>query len=406
MRTALHNGTLLTPIRTIPNASLVIQNGVIQSIVSADDVQARDFDRVVDAEGHYVTPGFIDIHVHGGGGFDIMSGSPEAIAGLARLHLSHGTTTMLPTTTTGTREDLLSVVDAFNTLEREKTTRPFFPGLHLEGPYVSAEQAGAQDKETLRAPDPAEYTELIKRSGRILRWSIAPELDGAWEMAKTLRRHGIMCAIAHSDALYEQVLEAYEHGFGLVTHLYSGCSSIRRIDAFRHAGVVEAAYLIDEMFIELIADGSHLPESLLKLAYRIKGADKICLVTDAVMAAGLGPGEYRRRDGRKIIVEDGVAKLMDRSSFAGSVATMDRLIRVMVEIAGVDLQNAVKMATLTPARLLGLTASKGVLAPGRDADLVILDSNLKVASVVVAGDFFDPQALRPANSTAEITSRR
>jgi N-acetylglucosamine-6-phosphate deacetylase len=221
-----------------------------------------------------------------------------------------------------------------------------FIGMHLEGPYFAMNQRGAQDPRYIRTPDPAEYKALVPRYKSITRWSAAPELEGALAFGDYMRTHGVLPAIAHTDALYDDVLEAFEKGYRHVTHLYSCMNGVVRRNAFRYAGLIESAYLMEEMTVEIIADGIHLPPPLLKLVYKIKGPDKVALITDAMRAAGMPPGESilgSLTNGLKVIVEDGVAKLPDRSSFAGSVATADRLVRNMVTLADVPLCDAVRM---------------------------------------------------------------
>ena len=260
--------------------------------------------------------------------------------------------------------------------------------MHLEGPYFAMKQRGAQDPRYIRNPDPEEYRDILSHSSDIKRWSAAPELEGAIEFGKFLKSKGILVSMAHTDAIYEEALIAFENGYTLATHFYSCMSSVTRKNAFRYAGVVEAAYLIDEMDVEIIADGIHLPAPLLKLVYKIKGVDRIALITDSMRAAGMPPGESilgSRENGLKVIVEDGVAKLPDRSSFAGSVATSDRLVRTMITMAEVPLLDAVRMISATPASILGISERKGSLVAGKDADIVIFDDNIQVEWTIVQG---------------------
>lgn len=235
---------------------------------------------------------------------------------------------------------------------------------------------------------PEEYEEAVKRCSRICRWSFAVELEGAEEFLRFLRKKGIVASLAHSDASCEQVKRAYDNGLQALTHFYSGMSSVRRENAYRVAGAVEAGYLLDDLFVEVIADGCHLPGDLLQLIYKVKGADRICLITDSMRAAGMPDGEYMlggRETGMRTIVEDGVAKLPDRSAFAGSVATMDRLVRTMKSLTTAPLHEIIKMASLTPAKLMGVDTRKGSICVGKDADLVLLDENLQVKLVMVRG---------------------
>ncbi|NMB20189.1 MAG: N-acetylglucosamine-6-phosphate deacetylase, partial [Firmicutes bacterium] len=321
MRTVFRNGTVITPYRVLEESSVVIEEGRIQYIAPDSEV---DLDlsctEVIDVGGRYIAPGFIDIHCHGGGDYDFMDGTVEAFIQASNAHLRYGTTSMLPTTTTSTTEELFKAIDSFK-LARDMERGPNLLGLHVEGPYLAYEQRGAQDPRYIKEPSPEEYNAILDYSDVIKRWTIAPELPGAMEMAQLLRERGIVCSIGHSDAFFDDVVRAVESGFTHVTHLYSAMSMVRRINAYRHAGVVESALLLDDLTVELIADGAHLPQSLLQLVYKVKGPDKICLVTDSIRAATMPEGVTTlgsKEDGQVVIVEDGVAKLPDRSAFAGS----------------------------------------------------------------------------------------
>ncbi|HOM00982.1 MAG TPA: N-acetylglucosamine-6-phosphate deacetylase [Limnochordia bacterium] len=388
MRTILANGTVITPIRALHSSSVIVEGGRIAAVLPSDQVEMQEQDRVIDVGGAYIAPGFIDIHTHGAGGHDFMDGSVEAIMEAARTHLRYGTTTIMPTTLTSDLDELFDTLDKFAQAKSKLKDGPNLHGLHLEGPYFSREQAGAQDPRYIKNPDPDEYRRIVGYSGEVKRWTIAPELPGALEMGRYLSERGILCSMGHTNAVYEDVVAAVENGFRLVTHLYSAMSGVRRINAYRYAGVIESALLLDELTVEVIADGVHLPKSLLQLTYKVKGPDRICLVTDSMRGAGMPEGESilgSLKDGQRVIIEDGVAKLPDRSAFAGSVSTSDRLVRTMVKLAEVPLADAVKMATLTPAKLLGIAERKGQIAPGKDGDLVVFDADINVSLVMVGG---------------------
>lgn len=382
----ISNGKVVTPFRIISPASILVREGKIAAVtegtlVAADAVQ-------IDAGGKFVAPGFIDIHVHGGGGHDFMDGNESAFLKIAEAHAKHGTTAMLPTTLTSEKEGLLDTLTIYESAIKKNTSGAQFLGMHLEGPYFAMNQRGAQDPRYIRDPDPEEYKAVIAHSSSIRRWSAAPELKGAIEFGRYLRRHGILAALAHTDAIYEEVVEAFENGYTLATHLYSAMSGVTRRNAFRFAGVIESAFIIDEMDVEIIADGVHLPAPLLKLVYKIKGPDRTALITDAMRAAGMPPGKSvlgNLKTGLPVIVEDDVAKLPDRSSFAGSVATADRLVRNMVRLADAPLIDAVRMMTSTPARIIGVGDRKGSITQGKDADLVIFDENIKIHTTIIAG---------------------
>ncbi len=380
------NANIITPYTIIENGTILVADKKIIA-VSEKNIEAEDA-IVIDAKGKYVSPGFIDIHVHGGGGHDFMDGNETAFLKIAELHARYGTTAMLPTTLTSSKEELLQTLAIYESAHKKNTNGAQFLGMHLEGPYISMNQRGAQDGRYIRNPDPNEYQEIISSTSCIKRWSSAPELKGSMQLGHFLKSKNILPAIAHTDAIYEEVLEAFNNGYTLITHLYSAMTGVTRRNAYRYAGVIESAYLIDEMDVEIIADGVHLPASLLKLVYKIKGPDRIALITDAMRAAGMPEGESilgSLHNGLKVIVEDGVAKLPDRSSFAGSVATSNRLLKTMVKMANVPITDAVKMLTTTPARIINVSDTKGELIAGKDADIVIFDGDFTIQKTIIQG---------------------
>jgi N-acetylglucosamine-6-phosphate deacetylase len=386
MQLKIFNGQIITPNGILKEGSVLVDSGKIVEI-SSSNIDAPGAIEI-DAKGKYVSPGFIDIHVHGGGGHDFMDNTIEAFLGIAQLHAQYGTTAMLSTTLSCEKADLLETLRIYDEATQLNINGSQFIGIHIEGPYFSMNQRGAQDPRYIRNPDQDEYKEILSASKSIKRWSAAPELKGAIEFGREMVSHGILPAIAHTDAVYEDVITAFNNGYTLATHFYSAMSGVTRRNAFRYAGVVESAYLIDEMDVEIIADGVHLPVPLLKLVYKIKGPQKTALITDAMRAAGMPSGESilgSIKNGAKVIVEDGVAKMPDRNSFAGSVATFDRLVRNMVELAEVPLIEAIRMGTETPARILGINNKKGMLTIGKDADIVIFDENIHIAATIING---------------------
>jgi N-acetylglucosamine-6-phosphate deacetylase len=384
----IFNANIVTPSRIIPGGTVLVEGARILGVAEGD-IEAEAAISL-DAGGHYVMPGFIDIHVHGGGGHDFMDGDEDGFRTIAATHLRYGTTAMLPTTLTSDREGILQTVECYQRVAAGNTGGAQFLGLHLEGPYLSMEQRGAQDPAYIRNPDPAEYEAIVRMAGNsIRRWSAAPELPGALAFARFLKANGILPSLAHTDAIYEEALEGFHNGYTLATHLYSAMSGVTRRNAFRYAGVIETAFLLDDMDVEVIADGKHLPAPLLKLIYKIKGADRIALITDAMRGAGMPPGESilgNSHTGMKVIVEDGVAKLPDRTAFAGSVATANQLVKNMVEMAEVPVPEAVRMITSTPARIIGVEGRKGMVAAGMDADITICDASFDVKAVMVMGE--------------------
>lgn len=393
----LTGARVVTPLRELAEGYVAVAGRRIAAVGTMGELRTGGGvpagAEAVDLAGRVLAPGFIDLHVHGGGGADLMDATPEAVWRMGEAHARGGTTGLLATTLTSSDEDLSLTLKAF----REAARRAAEPqsayrgakllGLHLEGPYFSPAQKGAQDPRYLKNPDPAHYLPILEEYPEVRRWSVAPELPGAADLGAELKRREIMAAIGHTDADYATVVKAVEAGYTHLTHFYSAMSGVHRVNCYRVAGAVEAGYLLDELTVEIIADGHHLPAPLLQLIYKVKGPDRVALVTDAMRAAGLPEGEYvlgSLRDGQRVLSEGGIGWLPDKSSFASSVVTFNVLVRTMVQQAGVPLPEAVKMASATPARLLGLPG-KGVLAAGKDADLVALGQGFEVVLTVVEG---------------------
>lgn len=385
MKTKL-KGNIITPVRIIKNGEITFEDGRITYVgVRKNDDSLYD---CVDFGENYISPGFIDLHVHGGGGYDFMDGTEEAFEGIAALHQAHGTTSLLATTLTCPDEELFNIFDIFDKITKKDKPTCLY-GIHLEGPYFAKSQKGAQDEKFIKSPTPEHYLKILEKGGNyIKRWSIAPELDGAMELGRLLSEKGILPSIGHSDAEYDTALEAFENGYTHLTHFYSAMSTIIRKGGFRHPGLIESGYIIDDLTVEIIADGCHLPPSLLKIVYKSKGADKVALVTDALRGAGSNSGTMilgSLANGYEVIIEDGVAKLPDRSAFAGSIATTDRLVRNMINLAGATLEDAVKMVTFTPAKIANM-ANKGLLRVGFDADISVFDENINIQAVFIGGN--------------------
>jgi len=382
----IFNGKIITPEKIIDGGTILIQSNRIKAISNGNIEAANCIE--IDAQGKFISPGFIDIHVHGGGGHDFMDGNENAFLQIAETHAKFGTTSMLPTTLTSTKEAMLQILGVYESANKNNNNGSQFLGMHLEGPYIAMSQKGAQDPRYIRDPLPEEYEEILSKFSCIKRWSAAPELKGAIEFGKYIKSKGVLPALAHTDAVYDEVIKAFENGYTLATHLYSAMSGVTRRNSFRFAGVVESAFIIDDMDVEIIADGVHLPAPLLKLVYKIKGADRTALITDAIRPAGTNVSESilgDKNNGLKVIIEDGVAKLPDRTAFAGSIATADRLVRSMINLAEVSLEDAIKMISATPARIMGVVDKKGTLTVGKDADIIIFDKNINVSMTMING---------------------
>lgn len=382
------NGQLVLPDRIIVGGSVLAENGKITAIDTPCSADAE----MVDAKGGYILPGFVDIHVHGGGDGDFMDCDPESFRKAARAHCSHGTTALCPTTMTCADFLLEEVIDLFLEVKAQPQDGAELLGLHLEGPFFSAASKGAQPISEQRVPTLEVMNAILDRAkGTILRWDAAPELDNMDLFAKAMVERGVMPAVAHTSATATQALQAYDWGFNHVTHFYNATSTFHKVNGIVHSGVVEATYIRDDVTIELIGDGCHIPKESMRLAYQIKGADKICLITDAMRAAGTNDTYSilgARNTGVPVVVKNDVAQLTDLSSYAGSIATMDRCLRTAHVKYGLPLVDVSKMLSLTPARLMGCDNRIGSLELGKDADIVVMTPDFQVDAVFTKGHKF------------------
>ena len=375
MLTQIINGKILTPQGWLKEGSVILRDNKILEVTNCD--LAVIGAELVDVKGMYVVPGFIDIHVHGGGGRDFQEGTQDAFREAVKAHSLRGTTSIFPTLSSSTVPMIERAVETCTRLMAEKDS-PIL-GLHLEGHYLNPNKAGAQLPEWIKNPDPNEYIPIVENSHCLARWDAAPELPGALQFGKYCSEKGILPSIAHTNAEYSDVKAAFEAGFTHVTHFYDAMPGFHNKQGYKYEGTVESVYLIDDMTIECVADGIHVPPTILRMAYKIKGVERMAVITDA-LAVAAADNSAKAFDPR-VIIEDGVCKLADRSALAGSIATSDRLVRTLVQQAEVPLEDAVRMASETPAHIMGVHRRKGTLARGKDADIVILDDKLKVRCV-------------------------
>lgn len=376
----------------IKSDKIILSEGIFNGYIYFDDnkildvtAEEREVSKEFDFTGLYVSAGFIDIHTHGGGG-NHFEGSVREIVDGCNFHLSHGTTSICPTISADSIEIMSGALCRVEEAMSDQNLKANIIGVHMEGPYLSTKQAGAQCADFITPPKHEDYVPLIKEhKNAIARWTYAPENDENERFVKFLNENGIVASAGHTDATYTDMLRAFNNGCKLITHLYSCTSTITRDQGFRILGVTETAYLLDDMFVEIICDGKHLPPELIKLVYKQKGDERIALVTDSLALAGTNVSHGFMQN-TEFIIEEGVCRLMDRSAFAGSIATTDRLVRVAVKEADIPLVSAVKMMTKIPATIMNIADKKGTIEKGKDADFVVFDEDINVKSVFVNGN--------------------
>ena len=370
----------------IRDCVVVTDKGKIIDI--CDTFEDKENDTIIDCKGLYLSPGFVDIHVHGGGNKSAMSENFTDIIEMAEAHLKYGTTSIVPTTLAAPTSQLKKVINSIKKAS-ESSKKSNILGVHLEGPYISMQYKGAQSPENILNPLKDSPDELLDMWDKILIMGAAPECEGVLELGDKLKKRGIVASIAHSAASYEQAELAVQHGFSDVTHIYNACSSCFKTGLFRNAGVVEAGLYMDELTTQTIADLRHLPQGLLKLIYKCKGDSKMYLITDGLEFSASDIKEntvYTQENGVNVIYEDRVMKLADRSALAGSAATLSDCVRNMYKCIGIPLYSAVKMATLTPATVCGYSNTKGKIQKGYDADLIMFDDDINIKSVITNGN--------------------
>lgn len=376
------NGKVITPQGVDRQARLVLKAGRIAEITREQG--GVEGAKTIDAQWAYVAPGCIDTHLHGGDGHDFTEATPEAFRAIAYAHATQGVTTLYPTLAVAPTAVFRQAIKACEAVVSQPYEGARIEGLHLEGNYINPLLKGGQDERFIQLPDPAEYQELLESTRLIKRWTAAPELPGALEFARYAHSKGVLVSLGHTAADYPTVKRAYEAGFTHATHFYNAMSGVHKKREYKHEGTIESVYLVPEMTVELVADGIHVPPAILRLVCAFKGIDRISLISDAMAAAACLRPKHLRLDPR-MIVEDGVCKLADRSALTGSIASGIRLIQVMAEKAEIPVADCVRMAATNPARLMGIDDRKGSIERGKDADLILFDENFRLQSVWIGG---------------------
>lgn len=378
MLTQLINARILTPQGWLKDGSVLIRDGQILEVTNCD--LAVIGAQLIDVKGMYVLPGGVEIHAHGGGGRDFMECTEDAFRAAVKTHIRYGTTSIFPTLSSSTVPMIEQAAETCTKLMEEKDS-PIL-GLHLEGHYLNMAMAGGQMPENIKNPDPNEYIPIVEKWHCIKRWDAAPELPGAMQFGKYITGKGILASVAHTQAEFEDIRTAYEAGYTHATHFYNAMPGFHKRREYKYEGTVESIYLLDNMTVEVVADGIHVPPTILRLVYKIKGVERMCAITDALACAA---SDSQEAFDPRVIIEDGVCKLADHSALAGSVATMDRLIRTMVQKADIPLADAARMVSETPARIMGVFDRKGSLQKGKDADIIVMDKDLNIRAVWTMG---------------------
>lgn len=378
--TVISGGTIITPFQILKDKVIFIRKGKIIAIKNKKDVIIPSDAEVIDARDRFVVPGFIDLHVHGGGGSDIMDGRYEAVKQVAATHSRFGTTAFLPATMTMGKDKIIESLKSVNEAFVKGTGAAEVLGVHLEGPYINPEKKGAQKEEDIRGPSIEEFLEFNEISGNLIRLiTIAPEMPGAIDFICWLEKQKVIASVGHSNATYGQVQKGIKAGLTHVTHTFNAMSGLDH----RRPGVVGATLSSPKLIVEMIADLIHLHPVAMKILVKAKGIEDVILITDAIRATGRPEGTYDL-GGQEVIVSNGQARLKN-GTLAGSVLTMDKAVRNLINEVGIPLPEAIQMATFNPAKCLGVEGKKGSLEPGKDADIVILDKKLEVEQTIIKG---------------------
>jgi N-acetylglucosamine-6-phosphate deacetylase len=387
-----HGGTTILEDRLFVNGQVEVNDGRIIAVHPAPRALAGPAVQAVDLADGYLIPGYVDLHVHGGAGADFMDGTAAAFQTICQAHARHGTTSLLPTTTVARHEQHLVFLDLCRRLKREGTPGARILGAHFYGPYFAPEARGCHPAAPVRPPMPQEYDDYLDYADSIATATVAPELPGAEAFVRTCRARGIRCNAGHSFATFAQMEAAVGWGIRHVDHLFCAMSDRARLRQSQtypmRGGVMEATLFFDELTTEVIADGKHLERELLLLAYKIKGPQRLALVTDCNRALDKPDGEYLfgpLDGGEPFLRRDGVGVMPDGSALASGVMGMDHAVRTFHTLTGVPLADVVRMASLTPARIIGQDHEIGSIAPGKRADLLVLDKALQVQQVYLSG---------------------
>ena len=373
------NGRILTPKGWLDGGSIVTDGNRIRCVSNIDlHVVGAE---IIDVNGGYIVPGGIDMHTHGGGGRDFIEGCEDAFREAVNAHLKHGTTSIYPTLSSSTIPTIEAACNVCEKLMAEENSPVL--GLHIEGSYINPKEAGAQNPVLIKAPVIYEYETLLSKYKCIKRWDEAPELPGSVRFIKTCNMHGVLTALTCTRATYKDVVEAHKAGMTHAAHFYNAMPVVYKEHEFKVPGTVESVYAMQDMTVEVIADGLHVPPVMLKVLHKIKGVEHTALITDS-LAYAASEGDVSAEP--RVIMEDGVCKLADRSALAGSIATMDTLIRTCIQKSNIPMEDTFRMASETPAKIMGVFDRKGSIEEGKDADIIVFDKDINLTYVMQMGN--------------------
>lgn len=373
------NGRILTPKGWLDGGSIVTDGNRIRCVSNIDlHVVGAE---IIDVNGGYIVPGGIDMHTHGGGGRDFIEGCEDAFREAVSAHLKHGTTSIYPTLSSSTIPTIEAACNVCEKLMAEENSPVL--GLHIEGSYINPKEAGAQNPVLIKAPVIYEYETLLSKYKCLKRWDEAPELPGSVRFIKTCNMHGVLTALTCTRATYKDVVEAHKAGMTHAAHFYNAMPVVYKEHEFKVPGTVESVYAMQDMTVEVIADGLHVPPVMLKVVHKIKGVERMALITDS-LAYAASEGDVSAEP--RVIMEDGVCKLADRSALAGSIATMDTLIRTCIQKANIPMEDTFRMASETPAKIMGVFDRKGSIEEGKDADIIVFDRDINLTYVMQMGN--------------------
>lgn len=378
----INNAKIIAETRVIERGWLQLDAGKILAFDTGEPPSSRVFTHI-DATGLILLPGFVDLHVHGGGGYEAMDATPEALRAMSRFFARHGVTSYLPTTWTASHDAIMKALRVIQSTISNQSDGATIIGAHVEGPYISPNRPGAQDPNVIRVANKTEARELLE-TDIIQLLALAPEIEANQWLIEACIQRGITVSAAHTDATYEDIVRATEQGITQITHTFNAMRGLHH----REPGVVGAAFMLPELRCEIIADGVHVHPQMVRLVYQMKGAGGMIAITDAVRGAGLPEGTTYEQDGRTVTVQNGSARLED-GILAGSVLTMDAALRNLMQFTGAPLEEIWPCVSLTPAQAIHIDERKGSIAVGKDADLVLLNANLDVVYTFVEGELFD-----------------